>query len=92
MAKRKVLTMQELQDIIENEWSDDDEITAVTVLPPPNVDALSDEEFLDDDEIPMNDNVIINVQSFVVISALQIYFLYFVLAVGKCHARNGRNF
>lgn len=77
MAKHKALTMQELQDIIENEWSDDEnEITAVTVLPPPTVDALSDEEFLDDDEIPMNDNVRLNVQVFLVKKVLQIYRIH----------------
>lgn len=62
MANRKVLTMQELQEIIENEWSDEEnEVTHVTVLPPPNVDTISDEEFLDDDKIAMNDDVRFNV-------------------------------
>lgn len=54
MASRKVLTVQELQDIIENDW---EEVTDVIVLPPSAVDALSDEEYIDDDQIPMNDNV-----------------------------------
>lgn len=55
MSTRKAMTVQELQDIIETDW---DEVVDVIVLPPTSVDALSDEEFLDDDIIPMNDSVI----------------------------------
>lgn len=55
---RKRLTMREIADIIDNEWSDDDdEVHTVTVLPPENVDYVTDEEILDEEEIVLNDVV-----------------------------------
>lgn len=61
MAKynpRKKRKMSEIFDIIENEWSDsDDEVHTVTVVPPAIVDYITDEEHLEEDDIPMNDNV-----------------------------------
>lgn len=48
--------MREIVDIVDNEWSDsEDEVHTVTVLPPDNVDYVTDEEILDDDEIALND-------------------------------------
>lgn len=43
MDTRKVMTVQELQEIIETDWG---EIADVIVLPTISVDDLSDEEFL----------------------------------------------
>ncbi|KAL5292676.1 hypothetical protein ACFFRR_011450 [Megaselia abdita] len=49
--------MREICNIIDNEWSDeDDEVHTVTVLPHENVDYITDEEILDDEEIAMNDS------------------------------------
>lgn len=45
MANRSVMTVQKLQDIIENDW---DDVADVIVLPPFAVDALSDEENIDE--------------------------------------------
>ncbi|KAL5284447.1 hypothetical protein ACFFRR_006632 [Megaselia abdita] len=54
---RKKLTMREICNIIDNEWSDeDDKVHNVTVIPPGNVDYITDEEILDDEEIVMNDS------------------------------------
>lgn len=58
MARRKGLTMNELNSLIDN-WSDsEDEIDSVVILPPDRVDDITDEETIDDDIIPINDQVI----------------------------------
>lgn len=50
-------TMEELVKKIDN-WDDDnDEIDAVMVLPPTNVDYVTDEENLDEDYIVMNEDI-----------------------------------
>lgn len=52
---RRKLTMAQIVDIIEAEWSDDDdEVHTVSVLPPDIVDCVTDEEILDEDVIDMN--------------------------------------
>lgn len=86
MARRQVLTMKQMEDIIES-WSDnEDEIHTVTVLPPDNVDAVSDEEMIDDEAIPMNTEVKIK-------SKKQLFCFFFqckyFVILGKCNARSG---
>lgn len=52
MASRKVLTVAELNEIIES-WSDaEDEIVAVTIVPPDPAGDITDEETLDEEYIP----------------------------------------
>ncbi|KAL5287697.1 hypothetical protein ACFFRR_008542 [Megaselia abdita] len=54
----KKLTMLEIFDIVETEWSDEeDEVHTVTILPPDNVDYITDEENLDDYVIDINNAV-----------------------------------
>lgn len=56
---RKVLTMEELANLIEDGEDNDplDQITLVTVLPPTNDGDVTDEEEFNEDEIVFNDNV-----------------------------------
>lgn len=52
---RNVLTMRDLEEIIDS-WSDEeDTIESVTVLPPDGTNDATDEEQIDDDFIPLND-------------------------------------
>ena len=54
---RKVLTMEELAHIIDN-WDDDDsDIDSVVILPPTNVDNVTDEENFDEDDILINEDI-----------------------------------
>lgn len=58
MASRKGLSMTQLSAIIEN-WSDsEDEVDSVVIVPPERVDGITDEEQIDDDVIPINNQVI----------------------------------
>ncbi|KAL5292865.1 hypothetical protein ACFFRR_011560 [Megaselia abdita] len=60
---RKKLTMREIFDIVETEWSDEeDEVHTVTVFPPDNVNYITDEENLDDDVIDINNVVSASVE------------------------------
>lgn len=56
---RKVLTMEELANLIEDGEDNDplDQIALVTVLPPTNDGNVTDEEEFNEDEIVFNDNV-----------------------------------
>lgn len=51
---RKALTIEEIMAMIEDE---DDGIDTVCVVPPDRIDEVTDEEYIDDNEIPINDNV-----------------------------------
>lgn len=51
MTTREYFTVEELEDIIECE-----DVMDVIILPPA-VDALSDEEFINDDDIALGDEV-----------------------------------
>lgn len=58
MARRQCLKASELQDIIDG-WSDEEDShpTNVVYIPPEKVDAISDEEFIDDDAMPTDQNI-----------------------------------
>lgn len=51
---RKILSIEEVMAILEDE---DEDVDAVYVVPPDKIDELTDEEYIDEDAIPMNDNV-----------------------------------
>lgn len=56
MSRRKALTMREIENIIDD-WSDEeDEIAAITIVPPDRVDEQSDEEYLDEDFIVQHED------------------------------------
>lgn len=58
MARRYALTIAELEDIIDG-WSDDEgeAPTDVVYIPPETVDEISDEENIDDDEMPRDNQI-----------------------------------
>lgn len=59
MARRQCLKASELQEIIDG-WSDTEEESTplcVVYIPPEKVDEISDEEFIDDNEMPPDQNI-----------------------------------
>lgn len=57
MAYRRMLTMKEVERMLESDEELENPIDSITVLPPDTVGDVTDEEMIDEDLIPINDMV-----------------------------------